>query len=57
MLVHHLLEKSAERSPYKEALICNEKRFTFSDIENFANRLGNALIVAGLEKLDRVAIY
>ncbi len=57
MLVHHLLEKSAERSPHKEALICNEKRFTFSALENFANLLGNALIVAGLQKLDRVAIY
>jgi acyl-CoA synthetase (AMP-forming)/AMP-acid ligase II len=57
MLLHHFLEKTVERFPHKEALICNDRRLTFSEIENFANCLGNALIAAGLQRLDRVAIY
>jgi len=51
------LEKSAERTPNKEALIFYERRLTYMEIENFANSLGNALLGLGLHKLDRVAIY
>ncbi|MBG1259147.1 class I adenylate-forming enzyme family protein [Nostoc commune] len=57
MLVHNFLQKSAERLPHKEALICNDRRLTFSEIEIYSNCLGNALKTAGLKKLDRVAIY
>lgn len=57
MLVHNLLQKSAENLPNKEALICNGTRLTFLEIETFSNCLANALKAAGLQKLDRVAIY
>ncbi|MBN3960035.1 MAG: AMP-binding protein [Nostoc sp. NMS8] len=57
MLVHNFLQKSAERLPNKKALICNGTRLTFSEIEIYSNSLGNALKAAGLQTLDRVAIY
>ena len=57
MLLSNFLEKSAERLPDKEALIFNGKRLTYSEINNYANCLGNALLAAGLQKLERVAVY
>ena len=51
------LEKNAEKTPNKEALIFYDRRLTYMEIENFANSLGNALLGLGLHKLDRVAIY
>jgi len=57
MLLNNFLEKSAERLPDKEALICNDQRLTYREIDNYANCFGNALVAAGLQKLDRVAVY
>jgi long-chain acyl-CoA synthetase len=57
MLVNEFLEQTAVRTPDKEALIFQQQRLTYLELDNFANRLGNALIELGLQKLDRVAIY
>ncbi|MBW4635805.1 MAG: AMP-binding protein [Iphinoe sp. HA4291-MV1] len=57
MLVHNLLQKSAEYLPDKKALICNGTLLTFLEIEILSNCLANALKAVGLQKLDRVAIY
>ncbi len=57
MLVHEFLEQSTEKHPDKTAFICNNKRFTFSDIEGSANRLAHAIQDSGLAKHDRVAVY
>ena len=57
MLVNEFLEQTAARTPNKEALIFQQQRLTYLELDNFANALGNASIELGLQKLDRVAIY
>jgi amino acid adenylation domain-containing protein len=57
MLVNEFLERSANQFPNKEALICQERRVTFLEIEQAANSIANALIDQGLHKQDRAAIY
>jgi len=57
MLVNEFLEKSVKRFPNKIALVSQNKRLTYIQIENAANSLANALIFYGLHKQDRAAIY
>lgn len=57
MLVHEFLEKSAEKTPEKTALICRDRRLTYSQIEESANRLAHALRDLGLDRHERVGIY
>jgi len=57
MLVQDFLHTSATRLPDKVALVCNDQRLTYAQIEAMANRLANALIEAGIKRGDRVAIY
>jgi amino acid adenylation domain-containing protein len=57
MLLNHFLEQSSNLFPQKVALICQGKRYTFSEIDNAANSLGNALLGHGFQKQDRVIIY
>ena len=57
MLVNEFLERTAARTPDKEALIFQRQRLTYLELDRFANALGNALLELGLQKLDRVAIY
>jgi long-chain acyl-CoA synthetase len=56
-LVHHFLEGHALHTPQKTALICGTERRSYADIDRAANRLGQALLVAGVGGGDRVAIY
>jgi len=51
------LEHSARRLPSKTALVFGEQRLTYAEIETRANRLAHALIAAGVERGDRVAIF
>lgn len=57
MLVNEFLEKSAEKSPEKIAVICQDKRFTYQEIESSSNSLSHALTEEGVAKQDRVAVY
>ena len=57
MLLNHFLEQSTNLFPQKVALICQDKRYTFSDINNAANSLENALLEQGFQKQDRAVIY
>mgnify|MGYP003573624624 CR=1 FL=1 len=57
MLVQDFLHNSATRLPDKIALVCNDQRLTYAQIEARANRLANALFEAGIKRGDRVAIY
>jgi long-chain acyl-CoA synthetase len=57
MLVNEFLELTAAKTPHKEALIFQQRRLTYLELDNFANALGNALQELSLQKLDRVAIY
>ncbi|MBN1351389.1 AMP-binding protein [candidate division KSB1 bacterium] len=57
MLLNEFLQDSANRFPEKEALVFNEKRMTYAEIEIQSNKLAHGLIVRGIERGDRVAIY
>jgi amino acid adenylation domain-containing protein len=57
MLVQHFLEASAKRLPDKTALVCDERRLTYAQIDEMANRLANAFIARGIRRGDRVGIY
>lgn len=57
MLVHDFLENSADRTPDKVALVCDQKRITYAQLEQMANNLAEAMIAQGLRRGDRVGIY
>jgi amino acid adenylation domain-containing protein len=57
MLVNDFLEENARQSPNKIALIHQNKKLSFIEIENTANSLAHALIHQGLQKQDRAAIF
>ena len=46
-LVQEFLEHSARRLPDKVALICDNQRLTYAEIERLANSLAHALIASG----------
>ena len=56
-LIHHLLERSADRLPNQTALICGENEYSYRDIDACANQLAASLIGIGLRAHDRVIIY
>jgi len=53
----HLLEKSAERFPNKEAFRCLDETISYSDLNHKADQLASYLLDNGLHKGDRVGIY
>ncbi len=55
-LIHHFLEKSAERFPDKVALIHEQTRATYGDINMKANRIAWALSGMGVGAGARVAV-
>lgn len=57
MLVQDFLEHSAARMPNKVALICDNQRLTYAEIDVMANSLANAMLAQGLKRGDRVAIF
>ncbi len=57
MLVNDFLENSARRYPDKIALVCEDRRWSYTEIEGMANRLAHALLDHGVQRGDRVAIY
>ncbi len=57
MLVHHFLENSATRFPDKIALIYGDRRLTYLEINQSADRLASALAAMGVKRQDRVAIF
>tara|TARA_R110002111_G_scaffold248400_1_gene312067 strand:- start:88073 stop:89629 length:1557 start_codon:yes stop_codon:yes gene_type:complete len=57
LLLQSLLEQSAHNHPDKVALVVDQKRYTYLEIEQQSNRLARALLQRGLERADRVAIH
>jgi amino acid adenylation domain-containing protein/non-ribosomal peptide synthase protein (TIGR01720 family) len=57
-LVHQLVENHAEDSPEKLALVCNEKRYSFDELNRAANRMANHLLaqVPGLKADSLVGV-
>ena len=54
-LVHHALERSAERYPRKIALIIEDCSTSFAELNAEANRVAHGLLSSGITKGDRVA--
>ena len=57
MLVQDFLYASVQRLPDKTALVCGDRRFSYAEIDTMTNRLGNALLAAGVRRGDRVALF
>jgi acyl-CoA synthetase (AMP-forming)/AMP-acid ligase II len=56
MLVHHFLARSAERFPDKTALVCGERRLTFTELDGLADRAAGSLVSMGLRLGDRAVV-
>jgi long-chain acyl-CoA synthetase len=57
MLVQDFLQDSARRLPEKIALVCEGKRWTYSQLDAMANRLANAFLRYGLKRGERVGLW
>jgi acyl-CoA ligase (AMP-forming) (exosortase A-associated) len=57
MLVQDFLQNSAARTPDKVALVFQEQRLTYQEVDAQANRLAQALLDHGVQRGDRMAIY
>ena len=57
LLVQEFLQQSAARLPNKVALVCDNLRLTYREIDLMANRLANGLIQLGVRPGDAVAIH
>ncbi len=57
MLVQDFLQQSAARRPDKVALVVEDQRLTYSQIDTKSNRLANAFIHEGITRGDRIGIY
>jgi acyl-CoA ligase (AMP-forming) (exosortase A-associated) len=55
-LIHHLLERSAQRSPAKEALVDGDQRLSYRDVRRFTHGIATGLRGAGLVRGDRIGI-
>ena len=55
--IHEILGEQARRSPSSVAVIDPQDNWTYGEIDQAANRLSNALINAGIQPRDTVAIY
>jgi amino acid adenylation domain-containing protein len=51
------LSDSARRLPDKTALVCQDRRLTYADIERQSNALAHALVRRGVVRGDRVVVF
>jgi acyl-CoA ligase (AMP-forming) (exosortase A-associated) len=56
-LTHHLLRASTQRDPDGVGLVQGDRRLTYGDLERATDRLAHAFVAAGVERLDRVAVF
>ncbi len=57
MLVRDFLELSAQHTPDRVALVFEDRRLTYGEIDSMANRLANALRDNGVQRGDRVGVF
>lgn len=55
-LLHHLLGRSAARSPGQTAVICGSQSLTYRALDRISNQLANVLRERGVVKGDRIGI-
>ncbi|MDP2660125.1 MAG: AMP-binding protein, partial [Dehalococcoidia bacterium] len=56
VMLPEILDRNARRSPDKTAMVCDGRRYTFSQLRERSNRLANGLQALGAQKGDRVAV-
>jgi 3-oxocholest-4-en-26-oate---CoA ligase len=52
-----LLEHAVDLAPYREAVVCGERRVTFGELEERANRLAHHLAAQGVGVDSKVGVY
>jgi long-chain acyl-CoA synthetase len=57
MLLNEFLENSAQHLPLKTALICQNSRYSYAEIDSAANSFCGALVAEGFRRHDRAIIY
>ncbi len=55
--LHHALEGSARRFPDRVAVIDQNRRLTYAELDASANRVANLLVELGVRPGDRVGLY
>jgi non-ribosomal peptide synthetase component F len=56
-LIHEYVSRQAERRPDASALVMEDERFTYGELEEESNRLARLLVETGCERGDRVCIF
>ena len=56
MQLEQFLESSASKYPEKVALVFEQQRLTYGEIDRACNRLARAFVDAGIQRGDRVVI-
>jgi acyl-CoA synthetase (AMP-forming)/AMP-acid ligase II len=56
-LIQDILKDNVCRHPDKLALICENQRLTYSQIDEMSNRLAHALLKNGIQQGDRILLY
>ena len=56
MPIHTQIIKNAKKYPNREAIIYGDKRITYAELNERANRLANGLMKQGIRKGDHVAV-
>src|SRR5262245_13033473 len=54
--LHHLFERSADRTPNQTALVCDGDRLTYAELDLRANRLAHYLAARGVGPGSRVGL-
>ncbi len=57
VLLHHTFERQVESHKNKVALVCGERRYTYSELADRVQRLAATLQQRGVRRGDRVAIF
>lgn len=57
VLVHEWLSRSARRFPEKTALICNDRKITYRELDHLSDQCGGVLMEKGVSRGDRVIIF
>jgi len=57
MCIHELFEQQAAKTPDKIAVIFNNRKITYKDLNNKANKLANYLISLNVQTEDLIGIY
>ena len=56
-ILPQLLQASAERHPGRDAIVMDDARLSYAELETAANRFARSLLTHGVRRGDRVALW